>query len=213
MADGHSVVAHHFADLEQQRSANLLGMWTFLATEVLFFGGLFAAYMVYRAIYPGAFIEGSHHLDLVLGTVNTVLLLTSSLTIVLAVHYTQAGESRRPTWLLVATLVLGVVFLVIKGLEYLHKFEEGLVPGPNFALETPNLGPVMLFFVLYFVMTGLHAIHMIIGIGVLGYMAWQSWRGRYLADYMPVELLALYWHFVDIVWIFLFPMLYLVSRS
>jgi cytochrome c oxidase subunit III len=213
MADAHSAVAHHFADLEQQQEANLLGMWTFLATEVLFFGGLFAAYLIFRTLYPAAFVEGSHHLDVVLGTINTAILLTSSLTIVLAVRDVQGGEQRRAALLLIATLALGVVFLGIKGYEYYHKFEEGLIPGVNFALETANAGPVILFFFLYFVMTGLHAIHMIIGIGVLAYMAWQTRRGAYQADYMPVEMLALYWHFVDIVWIFLFPLLYLVSRT
>jgi cytochrome c oxidase subunit 3 len=213
MADAHSAVAHHFADLEQQQEANLLGMWTFLATEVLFFGGLFAVYMIFRMLYPQAFAEGSHHLDVVLGTINTAVLLTSSLTVVLAVRGAQLGEQQRPALLLMATVVLGVIFLGIKGYEYYHKFEEGLIPGVKFTLETANAGPVILFFFLYFVMTGLHAIHMIIGIGVVTYMAWRTWRGAYRADYMPVEMVALYWHFVDIVWIFLLPLLYLVSRS
>jgi cytochrome c oxidase subunit III len=210
----HPAVAHHFDDLEQQRDASLLGMWTFLATEVLFFGGLFAAYLIYRAAYPAAFHAASHHLDIVLGTINTAVLLTSSLTAVLAVHNAQQERRTEPARLLLITLALGVVFLGIKGLEYVHKFEENLVPGAYFQWADPaERGPVHIFFVLYFVMTGLHALHMIIGIGVAAVMAWRTQRGRYVADYMPVELFALYWHFVDIVWIFLFPLLYLVGRS
>jgi cytochrome c oxidase subunit III len=216
MADSHggahSAVAHHFQDYEQQRSAISLGMWTFLATEVLFFGGLFAGYMVFRAAYPHAFTEASHHLDVVLGTVNTWILLTSSLTMALAVHAAQMAQPRRITYFLIATLVLGVIFLGIKGLEYYHKFEEGVIPGANFLWHGENRGPVQLFFFLYFVMTGLHAVHMIIGIGVIIVMAWLAWRGYYQTDYMPVEVLGLYWHFVDIVWIFLFPLLYLIDR-
>ncbi|RIK39591.1 MAG: cytochrome oxidase subunit III [Chloroflexi bacterium] len=208
----HSAVAHHFQDYDQQRDAVSLGMWTFLTTEVLFFGGLFAGYMVFRAAYPQAFIEGSHHLDVVLGAINTWVLLTSSLTMALAVHAAQLGRAQRTTLLLVATLVLGLVFLGIKGLEYYHKFEEGLIPGASFVWPGADRGPVQLFFFLYFTMTGLHAIHMIIGIGVIIVMAWLAWRGYYQTDYMPVEVLGLYWHFVDIVWIFLFPLLYLISR-
>lgn len=208
----HAVVAHHFEELEQQREASLLGMWTFLATEVLFFGGLFAVYMVYRATYPEAFIAGSHHLDVVLGTINTWVLLTSSLTVALAVHYAQLQRRREPAGLLVLTLLFGLAFLAIKGFEYYHKFEENLIPGANFQWTEGDAGPAQLFFSLYFVMTGLHSIHMIIGIAVAAVMAWLAWRGHYVADYMPVELFGLYWHFVDIVWIFLFPLLYLISR-
>jgi cytochrome c oxidase subunit 3 len=208
----HTAVAHHFETLEQQREASLLGMWTFLATEVIFFGGLFVAYLVYRAAYPQAFAEGSHHLDVVLGTINTTVLLTSSLTAALAVHYAQQGRHREPARLLLITLGLGAIFLGIKGLEYYHKFEEHLVPGAHFQWGGTDAGPVQIFFMLYFVMTGLHALHMIIGIGVAAVMAWLTWRGHYLADYMPIELFGLYWHFVDIVWIFLFPLLYLISR-
>jgi cytochrome c oxidase subunit 3 len=208
----HAAVAHHFEDLEQQREANLLGMWTFLATEVLFFGGLFTVYMVYRAAYGQPFAAASHHLDIVLGTINTWVLLTSSLTVALAVHYAQLQRRREPAGLLALTLGLGLIFLVIKGLEYYHKFEENLVPGLNFQWAEGDAGPAQLFFSLYFVMTGLHAVHMIIGIAVAAVMAWFAWHGRYVAEYMPVELFGLYWHFVDIVWIFLFPLLYLINR-
>jgi cytochrome c oxidase subunit 3 len=211
MAD-HTAVAHQFEDLEQQHEANLLGMWAFLATEVLFFGGLFTVYMVYRTAYPLVFAEASHHLDVVLGTINTWVLLTSSLTAALAVHYAQLQRRHEPARLLLLTLALGLVFLVIKGLEYYHKYEEHLIPGRSFQWPGAESGPAQLFFGLYFVMTGLHALHMVIGIGVAAVMAWLAWRGHYLADYMPVELFGLYWHFVDIVWIFLFPLLYLISR-
>ena len=209
----HPATAHHFEDLEQQQEASQLGMWIFLATEMLFFGGLFVSYTIYRLAYPNVFVEASRYLDVVLGTINTGVLLTSSLTVALAVHYAQRQRQREPTYLFLATLVLGLVFLSIKGWEYFHKFEEGLIPGPNFQWTGPAAGPAQLFFFLYFVMTGLHALHMIIGIGVGSVMAWFIWRGRYLADYMPVELFGLYWHFVDIVWVFLFPLLYLVHRA
>lgn len=208
----HTAVAHHFQDYDQQRTAVSLGMWTFLSTEVLFFGGLFAAYMVYRAAYPQTFVEGSHHLDIVLGTINTGVLLTSSLTMALAVHAAQLRAHRRTVFFLIATVVLALIFLGIKGLEYFHKYEEGLIPGAHFVWPGEDRGPAQLYFLLYFIMTGLHAFHMIIGIGVIAVMAWLARRGYYEADYMPVELLGLYWHFVDIVWIFLFPLLYLIHR-
>jgi cytochrome c oxidase subunit 3 len=212
MAESHSAVGHHFSDPVQQQQASLLGMWTFLATEVLFFGGLFAAYMVFRAAYEHQFAEGSHHLDIVLGTLNTAVLLTSSLTAALAVRNAQQQRHRQTAQFLVFTLVLGAIFLGVKGWEYYHKYSEQLIPGAGFHWEGEAAGPVQLFFFLYFVMTGLHAVHMIIGIGIGAIMAWLAWRGWYRSDYMPVELFGLYWHFVDIVWIFLFPLLYLIDR-
>ena len=210
----HPALAHHFDNLAQQGEASTLGMWVFLVTEVLFFGGLFLVYLVYRSIYPEAFIAGSHELDVMLGTINTAVLITSSLTMALAVHGAQTNNRRLVLILLVATMVLGAVFLGIKSVEYYHKFEEHHIPGPGFQFEDKALvNHVQLFFSLYFVMTGLHALHMIIGLGIMTWMLWWTWRGVISAEYYsPIEISGLYWHFVDIVWIFLFPLLYLLGR-
>lgn len=213
MTESHSLVAHHFETLEQQRDASRLGMWTFLATEVLFFGGLFLAYVVYRAGYPEIFGEAGRRLNLVLGTLNTVVLLTSSLTVALAVHAGGEQRRKRMIYLMLATMALGLLFLCIKGIEYYIDYEEHLIPGLNFAWEGNDAARAQLFFTLYFIMTGLHALHMIIGISVLGVMTYLATRGWYDREPMPVELFGLYWHFVDVVWIFLFPLLYLIDRS
>jgi cytochrome c oxidase subunit 3 len=209
----HPALAHHFDDLEQQKEASTLGMWVFLGTEVLFFGGLFGAYSVYRYWYPDAFAAASHELDVVLGTINTAVLITSSLTMALAVHAAQTGARRRLLTFLVVTMILGATFLVIKGFEYEHKFAENHVPGPFFQFEAQYLRHAQVFFSLYFVMTGLHALHMIIGLGIMAWMLWWSWNGTITREYdSPLEVSGLYWHFVDIVWIFLFPLLYLIGR-
>jgi cytochrome c oxidase subunit III len=209
----HPTLAHHFESLDQQKEAAMLGMWVFLVTEVLFFGGLFAAYAIYRSWYPEAFAAASHELDIVLGSVNTVVLITSSLTMALAVHAAQTGERRLVLWLLMATMALGATFLGIKGVEYYHKFAEHHVPGPAFSFEPEHFSHAQIFFSLYFVMTGLHALHMIIGLGIMTVMLWWSWNGTITAEYAsPIEISGLYWHFVDIVWIFLFPLLYLIGR-
>jgi cytochrome c oxidase subunit 3 len=213
LADHGQVVAHQFDDAEQQFEASALGMWAFLATEVLFFGGLFISYAVYRAYYPQAFAEASNHLDIVLGTVNTAILIGSSLTMVLAVYSARFGGRRAQVVFLLATLVLGLVFLGIKGLEYAHKFEEHLVPGHDFSFPGKEAAHAQIFFSLYFAMTGMHALHMVIGAGLLIMLAVRAGRGRFSAAYYtPVEIVGLYWHFVDIVWIFLFPLLYLLGR-
>jgi len=209
----HSALAHQFDSLGQQTDAGSLGMWVFLATEVLFFGGLFTTYTVYRVFYSAGFSAASHELDIVLGTINTAVLITSSLTMALAVHAAQLGRRRHLLTLLVLTMALGTVFLGIKGLEYSHKFAEHHVPGPTFQFEKEYFRHAQIFFSLYFIMTGLHAIHMIIGIGVLLVMWVLAWRGKFTAEYFaPIEISGLYWHFVDIVWIFLFPLLYLIGR-
>ena len=209
----HPALAHQFDDLAQQREAATLGMWVFLVTEILFFGGVFAAYAAYRNWYPEAFAAASHELDVTLGAVNTVVLITSSLTMALAVHAAQVGQRRLLLIFLAVTTVLGFVFLGIKGVEYAHKFAEHHVPGGSFAFEAPHAQHAEIFFSLYFVMTGLHALHMIIGIGIMAVMMWLAWRGTITPDYSsPIEISGLYWHFVDIVWIFLFPLLYLIGR-
>ena len=206
-------LAHQFDSLAQQSEATTLGMWVFLVTEVLFFGGLFCTYAIYRSWYPDAFAAASHELDVTLGTINTVVLITSSLTMALAVHAAQLGQRKALMWFLIVTMILGGVFLGIKSVEYYHKFAEHHVPGPDFRFEKEHLRHAQIFFSLYFVMTGLHAIHMIVGIGIMLVMLYWSWNGTITAEYSsPIEISGLYWHFVDIVWIFLFPLLYLIGR-
>jgi len=206
-------LAHHFDDAAQQKDAATLGMWVFLVTEILFFGGLFMAYVVYRATYPEAWVAASHELDVALGGVNTAVLILSSLTMALAVQAAQTGWRRGLLIFLVLTIALGVVFLGIKTVEYQHKFAEHHVPGASFRFEGPHARGAQLFFSLYFAMTGMHAAHMVIGIGLLLNLMRQAAAGRFMpAWYTPVEMMGLYWHFVDIVWIFLFPLLYLVGR-
>lgn len=217
-------LAHHFESYAQQREAASLGMWVFLATEVMFFGGLFTAYTVYRWAYPAAFAEGSRHLDVQLGAINTAVLLSSSLSMALAVRGAQTGKRTLTAVLLGLTIVFGSVFLAIKGFEYHHKFIEGLIPGAHFRdpaspgapahdLSMAAANGLQLFFILYFAMTGLHAIHMIIGIVFIAGLIFPALRGRFSPlNYNWVEGTGLYWHFVDVVWIFLFPLLYLLGR-
>jgi cytochrome c oxidase subunit 3 len=208
-----TVQAHQFDDAEQQHEASWIGMWIFLATEVMFFGGLFTGYTVYRSAYAQAFADASNHLDVWLGTINTAVLIGSSFTMALAVRNAQLGDRRLIVRFLLLTIILGCVFLGIKFFEYYQKFEEHLVPGSSFIYESPLARPAEIFFSFYFAMTGMHALHMIIGIGLLTALVFWAARGRFSASYAtPVELIGLYWHFVDIVWIFLFPLLYLVGR-
>ena len=247
-ADVHGL-AHQFETLEQQKESATLGMWIFLVTEVLFFGGLFLLYAVYRWSYPESFIAASRSLDVTLGTINTAVLIGSSLTMALAVRAAQLGKGKLCASFLIATIALGGVFLGIKAVEYKAKFDEHHVPGPSFHFE-PELesvrgpssaapehpGPeqatldaakpkgspsralstaphAQMYFNLYFAMTGLHALHMIIGVGLILFVIVWAWQGRYTPqNHNFVEGVGLYWHFVDLVWIFLFPLLYLVGR-
>ena len=213
---------HHFYSMEQQLEASILGMWIFLVTEIMFFGGLFMAYLVYRHMYPLAWTESSHELNVILGGTNTAVLICSSLTMVLAVRSAQIGSRKGQIVNLILTIMLGSTFLVIKYFEYKAKFEHGLVPGPHFdpheLLPNGSLVPLALpqgsqiFFSLYFIMTGIHALHMVVGIGLMLVMLVFAWQGRFTPDYYnPIEVSGLYWHFVDIVWIFLFPLLYLLG--
>jgi cytochrome c oxidase subunit 3 len=203
----------HFADIEQQTDASALGMWLFLVTELMFFGGLFLVYTIYRDVHFAAFAAGSQHLDIVLGTANTAILIGSSLTMALAVRSAATGRRQAITYWLSATILLGATFLGIKGIEYAAKFHHHLVPGAGFHFDGPYAHEAQMFFSLYFVMTGLHATHMVIGIPIIAIIAFKAWRGHYSAIYhAPVEYIGLYWHFVDIVWIFLFPLLYLIER-
>ncbi|HWQ92275.1 MAG TPA: cytochrome c oxidase subunit 3 family protein [Clostridia bacterium] len=211
MAESHTGLAEQFDDLSQQREAATLGMWTFLATEILFFGTMFLGYIIYRHSYPQAFAEASRHTLVGLGTVNTAILLTSSLTMALAVHSVRQGRQRPLVLFLGATVLFGVAFLVLKGFEYAEDLHQGLWPGPNFK---PGLPPqAQIFWVLYWIMTGIHALHVGIGVGLLSVILWLSRCGKFSAAYHnPVEITGLYWHFVDVIWIFLYPLLYLIHR-
>ena len=210
MSEHTDALAHQFKNLTQQEEADTLGMWLFLCTEILLFGGLFLGYAVYRSLYPEAWAAGSHHNDLVLGSINTGVLLVSSLTMALAVHAAEEEQWSIVTGFLTATLVLGALFLGIKFYEYYVHYEHHLVPGIRFNPEGGPAPNMELFMFFYFVMTGLHALHMLIGLGVVSTIAILAWRRR-LSFHMPVEITGLYWHLVDIVWVFLFPLLYLIG--
>jgi cytochrome c oxidase subunit 3 len=214
---------HHFVDTEQQRDAASLGMWLFLATEIMFFGGMFCAYLVYRYWYYNEFAAGSRSLDIWLGTINTAVLICSSLTVALGVRAAQMGQRKLLVILLLLTIVFGFAFLGIKGVEWYQKFEEHHIPGRSFnADDLVKAYPQIhidqqheqIYFSLYFAMTGLHALHMIIGVGIFIFLTYYAGKGRYTPKYYtPVEIGGLYWHFVDIVWIYLFPLLYLIDRK
>jgi cytochrome c oxidase subunit 3 len=205
-----------FDTAEQQKEASTLGMWIFLITEIMFFGGMFLAYTIYRGIYPNVFAIASTSLNVYIGAANTVVLLCSSFTMVMAVRAAQLGQRKAIVLFLIFTLILGFVFLGVKAYEWNEKFQEHHVPGATFHMEElapEQQGPAQLFFSLYFAMTGLHALHMVIGAGIVGALTWWSWKGKYTPEYMtPVDVGGLYWHFVDIIWIFLFPLLYLIDR-
>lgn len=206
-------LAHHFDDPQQQREAATLGMWAFLATEILFFGALFLTLTLYRYWYPEVFHEGSRELKWYLGTINTAILLTSSLTVALAVHFAQLGRNKALIRCLIWTFVLGFAFLCVKGVEYLQEYREGIIPGTAIFHAPHGMDPqrFKLFMVIYFCMTGLHATHMVIGLWLFAVLIIRAHRGAYSAAYYtPVEMIGLYWHFVDVVWIFLFPLLYLI---
>jgi cytochrome c oxidase subunit III len=207
-----SPLAHQFEDLEQQHEAASLGMWIFLATEVMFFGGLFTGYTLYRNLYLTGFEAGSHHLNVTIGAINTAVLICSSLTMALAVRAAQMGKRHTLVAFLISTIALGLVFVIIKlTLEWRHDFLEGLAPGLNFDLAKYSKS-MELFFCFYFIMTGVHALHMVVGVGILTVLTVLGWKGHYGPDHFnAVETAGLYWHFVDIVWIFLFPLLYLIG--
>ena len=230
---------HHFADVEQQRNAASLGMWWFLGTEIMFFGGMFCAYLIYRHWYFAEFASSSRSLDLVVGTLNTAVLICSSLTVVLAVRAAQLGKRKLQVQMLLATIFFGLVFLGVKGYEWTNKYKEHHIPTFDFSardlikdnqalfgLDKLQNNPTELrareaeiqrrsqiFFSLYFAMTGMHALHMVIGVGIFAVITFMAWRGEFTPEYhTPLEIAGLYWHFVDIVWIYLFPLLYLIDR-
>ena len=218
-AHGHSMVAHQFDDLAQQHEASTLGMWAFLGTEIMFFGGALIGYAVYRHSYYDAFAAASRMEPWKLGGVNTGILLCSSLSVALAVHSAQIGSRKGIVRWLLLTIAFGLAFLSVKGYEYHRLFKEQLVPGVNFDPHHEHFNeylhqPAQIFYAFYFCLTGIHALHMIVGIGIILYVAWLAHRGRFTPEYHnPVEMTGLYWHFVDIVWIFLYPLLYLISPT
>ena len=204
-------LAHHFESLPKQAQAQRLGMWLFLATEVLLFTVLFSAYGVYRYLYAGAFAEASRGLETWMGGVNTFVLVTSSLTVALGLDAAVQGRPRRTAALFLLSIGLGLVFMALKAVEYRHHFLHGELPGRFYtAGHIPGAGGQM-FFALYFLITGLHAFHVVVGMTVLGVVGSKAWRGAYSAEHhVPVELAGLYWHLVDLIWIFVFPLIYLI---
>jgi cytochrome c oxidase subunit 3 len=208
---------HHFVSSEQQFDSAKLGMWVFLITEVLLFSAMFVAYAVYRQWHPEVFAAASGTLDQTFGTVNTIVLLTSSLTVALSIHYIKQDKVKQCIYYLLGTLGLAGVFMVIKYFEYTAKFEHGVFPGAAFDPHGTHyehlagIDAAAQFFSIYFVMTGIHGVHVVGGMLVIGAIAFMAWRGSFSSEwYTPVELTGLYWHLVDIVWIFLFPLLYLI---
>jgi len=220
---------HHFETVEQQREAGSFGMWLFLLTEIMFFGGLFFAYLLYRNWYYDAFFTASNQLSIPLGTANTAILITSGFFMALAVWAAEVRKKDMLVWTLILTTLFGIAFLGIKYVEYHEKWEKHHIPGAHFdisefvnpaayGIKEKPLPPDMaqrtqVFFFLYFAMTGMHALHMIIGVGLLFWLIGRARRGDFSAGYVaPIENFGLYWHFVDIVWLFLFPLLYLINR-
>ena len=206
---------HHFDDSAQQLESSTLGMWVFLLTEIMFFGGMFGAYTVYRNLYPDAFASTSHFMNVTIGAINTGVLICSSFTMVLAVRASQLGQKKALIMFLVFTLILGCVFLGLKYVEYHEKWVDHHIPGPGFRYaESQYFHQAQILFFLYFAMTSMHAMHMIVGAGLLTTLIIMASRNRFSAEwYTPVEMIGLYWHFVDIVWIFLFPLLYLIGHT
>jgi cytochrome c oxidase subunit III len=225
---------HHFASMEQQVDTTSFAMWLFLLTEIMFFGGLFCSYLIFRNWYYPAFVAASHQLNIFWGTLNTGVLITSSFTMAMGVWCAELRKKSGLVLCLVLTFLLGIVFLGIKYIEYSEKIEKHHVPGFHYSLKSftepesdhevfekyhdKPLAPDMarhteLYFSLYFAMTGMHALHMIIGIGILGYLIFRARAEAYTTGHITmIENFGLYWHFVDIIWIFLFPLLYLISR-
>lgn len=211
-ADHDKRLQHHFATFEQQFDATKIGMWLFLATEVLLFGGLFVGFAMQQSAHPLAFFEAHHHLDKRLGALNTVVLLFSSFTMVMAVHSASKGRQKQLIRFLAITLVCAAIFLVVKFFEYEHKFHEGLLPGRFYSHKGDHVPNQFIFFSFYFMMTGLHGLHVLGGMGAITWLLIKAKAGRFDSTYYgPVDLIGLYWHLVDLIWIYLFPLLYLIT--
>ena len=213
MANHTLALRHQFDDVEQQKEASTFGMWIFLATEILFFGGMFLCYTVYRSLYPTAFGHASNHLSVIWGAVSTAVLICSSFSMACSVNAAATGAKNLLVALLIVTVLFGLAFLVIEMSEWHGLYQEGLMPGFNFTYHEVDPRHVQLFFCLYFAMTGLHASHVTIGLVLLSVMAFRAFGGAFTPQYYtPIEISGLYWHFVDLVWIFLFPLYYLIAR-
>ncbi len=205
-------VAHHFDSADTQFDAGRMGIWLFLVTEVLLFGGLFCAFAIFRSWYFDSFVEAHHHLDKVMGAINTVVLITSSLTMALAVRSAQQSKKELTAILLALTLACAATFLCIKYVEYSHKFHEGLLPGKWFSAVGFHTAHPGVFFAIYFMMTGIHGLHVVIGMILISWILKRTMKGEFSSRYYaPVEGVGLYWHLVDLIWIYLFPLLYLVG--
>jgi cytochrome c oxidase subunit 3 len=210
VSDASPVLHEPWPNIARQKAAMTFGVWAFIASEVLFFGGLFLAYTIYRHLYPDGFVHAARETEVVYGGTNTAVLLTSSLTMAMAVKGSQAGFRRMTLWCLTATLALGLTFIVIKGLEYHSDLDKGLWPGPGFPLHPAS---TQLFWAFYWIATGVHAVHLSIGICIVSVVTFRLKRGTLPVEATTFEGVALYWHLVDTIWIFLLPMLYLIGRS
>jgi len=205
-------VAHHFDKADTQFDAGRMGVWLFLVTEILLFGGLFCAFAIFRSKYFPSFVEAHHHLDKVMGGINTLVLICSSFTMAVAVRSAQKNETKKTTILLAITLACAATFLVIKYFEYSHKIHDGLLPGQLFHAQGFTTGHPGLFFAIYFMMTGIHGLHVVIGMALIMWILLRNAKNEFSSRYYaPVENVGLYWHLVDLVWIYLFPLLYLVG--
>jgi len=203
---------HHFAEMGQQFEASKIGMWVFLVTEVLLFGGLFVGYGIMHMKHPEAFREAHHHLDRIMGALNTIVLLVSSFTMVMAVWAASVGKRKLLIWFLILTLACAGVFLVVKYFEYSHKFHDGLLPGKYYTHQGDTVPGQFMFFSFYFMMTGLHGIHVVVGMIAIAWVLVRAIKGHFGPGYYgPVDLVGLYWHLVDMIWIYLFPLMYLLS--
>ena len=208
----HKNLAHHFKSLEQQFDAAKLGIWLFLCTEILMFGGLFVGYLIFHGLYPEMFAEGATHLDWKLGAVNTVVLLGSSFTMAIGIHYAQTNQRQKSMIALGITVLCGLIFMVIKYFEYSHKIHLGLEPGKFFTFTDASSSNLALYFSFYFMMTGLHGSHVLVGMGLIIWVMIRTAKGEFSSEfYTPVEGVGLFWHLVDLIWIYLFPLLYLVG--
>jgi cytochrome c oxidase subunit 3 len=205
-------IQHHFVDSDQQFESSKLGMWIFLVTEILFFGGLFAAYIVYRAWYPELYLEASTQLNAFWGTVNTAVLIGSSLTVAMAIRSAQMNQIKGLIINLYITIGLALTFMVIKYFEYAEKLEKGIAPGKYYTYGGLEHEKANIFFSIYYMMTGLHGLHVVIGIGLMIWLVIKAKKKVFHSGYYtPVEITGLYWHLVDVIWIFLFPLLYLID--
>lgn len=210
-AEHQPFLQHHFREMSQQFEASKIGMWLFLVTEILMFGGLFVGYGIMHGRHPEAFMAAHHHLDRTMGAINTIVLLVSSFTMVMGVWAAQKGDRKKLIIFLTLTLLLAGAFLVVKYFEYSHKFHDGLLPGRFYSHQGDTVPGQFLFFSFYFMMTGLHGIHVVLGMAAITWLLIRASRGHFTAGYYgPVDMVGLYWHLVDLIWIYLFPLLYLI---